>query len=116
MAAPAPTRTRRQPFATPPATSAVGDDDLSRDPFMQRLTRTACEAKRMRESRRDIIEGLKYLDEQRLKAERADAMYEGNVGMVYASHQVRKLLANGALCAAVIGEIVPKRDKALWVK
>jgi selenide,water dikinase len=28
----------------------------------------------------------------------------------------RKLLANGALCAAVIGEVVPKREKALWVK
>lgn len=33
-----------------------------------------------------------------------------------ADELVRKLLANGALCAAVIGEIVPKRDKALWVK
>lgn len=28
----------------------------------------------------------------------------------------RQLLANGALCAAVIGEVVPKRDKSLWVK
>jgi selenide,water dikinase len=33
-----------------------------------------------------------------------------------ADELVRKLLANGALCAAVIGEIVPKRDKSLWVK
>lgn len=33
-----------------------------------------------------------------------------------ADELVRKLLAAGALCAAVIGEIVPKRDKSLWVK
>ena len=33
-----------------------------------------------------------------------------------ADELVRKLLANGALCAAVIGEVVSKRDKALWVK
>jgi len=33
-----------------------------------------------------------------------------------ADELVRKLLANGALCAAVIGEVVPKREKALWVK
>jgi selenide,water dikinase len=29
---------------------------------------------------------------------------------------VRDLLAAGAACAAVIGEVVPKREKALWVK
>ncbi len=33
-----------------------------------------------------------------------------------AAELVRQLLANGALCAAIIGEVVPKRDKALWVK
>jgi len=33
-----------------------------------------------------------------------------------AADLVRKLLANGALCAAVIGEVVPKRDTSLWVK
>lgn len=33
-----------------------------------------------------------------------------------ADELVRQLLANGALCAVVIGEVVPKRDKALWVK
>lgn len=33
-----------------------------------------------------------------------------------ADELMRKLLANGALCAVVIGEVVPKRDKALWVK
>jgi len=29
---------------------------------------------------------------------------------------VRDLLAAGAMCAAVIGEVVPKREHALWVK
>lgn len=29
---------------------------------------------------------------------------------------VRRLLTNGTLRAVVIGEVVPKRDKALWVK
>ncbi len=33
-----------------------------------------------------------------------------------ADELVRQLLANGALCAVVVGEVVPKRDKALWVK
>ncbi len=33
-----------------------------------------------------------------------------------ADELTRKLLANGALCAAAIGEVVPRRDKALWVK
>ena len=32
-----------------------------------------------------------------------------------ADELVRKLLANGALCAAVIGEVVPRREKALRV-
>ena len=29
---------------------------------------------------------------------------------------VKTLLANGTLVAAVIGEVVPRRDRALWVK
>jgi selenide, water dikinase len=33
-----------------------------------------------------------------------------------AADLTRQLLASGALCAAVIGEVVPKRDKSLWVK
>jgi selenide, water dikinase len=33
-----------------------------------------------------------------------------------ADELTRKLLANGALCAVAIGEVVTKRDKALWVK
>jgi selenide, water dikinase len=38
-----------------------------------------------------------------IPAERADAL-------------VKALLANGTLCAEVIGEIIPRRDKALWIK
>jgi selenide,water dikinase len=33
-----------------------------------------------------------------------------------ADELVRQLLANGTLCAAVIGEVVAKREKALWVR
>lgn len=33
-----------------------------------------------------------------------------------ADELVRQLLTAGALCAAVIGEVVPKRDKSLWVR
>ncbi len=38
-----------------------------------------------------------------IPAERASALVDG-------------LLKNGALCAAVVGEIIPRRDKALWIK
>lgn len=105
MTAPARNRSRAFPTPTPPTTATAtapspggtGDpDNLSRDPFIRRLAKPA-EAKKLQQSRRDIIEGLKVLDEQRLKAARADAMYEGDVGMVYASRQVRKLLAKQGL-------------------
>lgn len=33
-----------------------------------------------------------------------------------ADELTRQLLANGALCAVVIGEVVPRRDKSLWVR
>jgi selenide, water dikinase len=33
-----------------------------------------------------------------------------------ASDLVKALLANGAICAAVVGEIISRRDKALWIK
>lgn len=127
----APARTRRQPVAQPPATSSTptaggtGDpDNLSRDPFIRRLANPT-EAKRLQESRRDIIEGLKVLDDQREKAERADAMYEGDVGMVYASRQVRRLLAKQGLdeteiddfnYAAIPVDVIADRLKIAAVK
>jgi selenide, water dikinase len=33
-----------------------------------------------------------------------------------ADELVRRLLANGAICAEIIGEIVPRRDHAIWLK
>lgn len=96
-ARPRPRPTGPRPPAPASATGTAGDpDSLGDDPFIRRLADPAL-AKRMQASRRDIIEGLKVLDGQREKAERADAMYEGDVGMVYASRQVRRLLARQGL-------------------
>lgn len=98
----APARPRPRPTGPrPPAPSSApgtdGDpDSFAADPFIRRLADPTL-AKRMQASRRDIIEGLKVLDDQREKAERADAMYDGDVGMVYASRQVRRLLARQGL-------------------
>ena len=107
----APARTRRQSVAQPPATSSTptaggqGDpDNLARDPFIRRLADPA-NAKRMQQSRRDIIEGLKALEDQRERAEEADAMYDGEIGMVYASQQVRKLLAKQGVDEANIEDL-----------
>ncbi len=107
MTAPARTGQRRPPqaFAVPPpsapstapAPGGTGDDyDMSRDPFVRRLANPA-EAKRLQQSRRDIIEGLKVLADQRIGAIEADEFYDGDVGMVYASRQVRRLLAKQGL-------------------
>jgi len=65
--------------------------EFADDPFIRRLARPQ-EAERDRQSRRDIVEGLKILENQRVKLTLADEMYDGDVGMVYASQQVRKLL------------------------
>lgn len=82
------TRTNRRTSAP---VQANGDIDPARDPFIRRLVEPE-DAKRLRQSRRDIIEGLKLLDEQRDKAAEADDMYAGDVGMIYASRQVKRLL------------------------
>lgn len=66
--------------------------EFAADPFLRRLANPQ-EADKVRRSHRDIVEGLKILDKQRERAEIADEFYEGEVGMVYASAQVQKLLA-----------------------
>lgn len=72
--------------------SRIGPDpNFSRDPFIRRVANPAS-AERDRRSRRDLVDGLALLTEQRTKAEIADDMYNGDVGMVYASDNVRKLL------------------------
>lgn len=40
----------------------------------------------------------------------------GLLRAVLADERTWRLRANAALCAVVIGEVVPKRDKSLWVK
>lgn len=65
---------------------------FARDPFVQRLANPG-PADRDRQSRDDIVAGLKVLHKQRERAELADDMFDGDVGMTYASKQVRKLLA-----------------------
>jgi hypothetical protein len=127
----APARPRPRPTGPrPPAPSSSvagpdsDPDSLATDPFIRRLADPAA-AKRMQASRRDIIEGLKILDEQREKAERADAMYDGDVGMVYASRQVRRLLARQGLdeteiedfnYAAIPVDVIAKRLQIAAVK
>lgn len=71
-------------------------DDHSRDPFIQRIARPQ-DAEKDRRSRDDIVEGLKILHKQRERAEAADDYYDGDVGMTFASKQVRKLLAKQGL-------------------
>jgi hypothetical protein len=102
------TQPRRKTTGPPPPSSAgvsgTGDDlNMAGDPFIRRLADPAL-AKRMQQSRRDIIEGLKVLDLQREKAEQADIMYDGELGMVYASRQVRRLLARQGLDESEISD------------
>src|SRR5687768_9852409 len=97
---------------------------MSADPFVRRIADPNL-AKRMQASRRDIIEGLKVLDEQRAKAEEADKFYDGDIGMVYASRQVRRLLARQGLdeseiadfnYAAIPVDVIANRLKIAAVK
>ena len=90
MAAPARPRTNT-PAHTFPTAGAGRGSDFANDPFIRRLASPAS-AERDRLARRDIIEGLAVLQEQRTRADIADEYYDGEVGMVYASQQVRKLL------------------------
>ncbi len=91
---------RRQASTAPPAVSPYGadgdPDNLAADPFVRRIAAPG-QAERMQASRRDIIEGLKVLEDQRDKALLADDMYDGDVGMIYASRQVKRLLARQGL-------------------
>ncbi len=102
MTAPARERRRTVAGAPPPAQPLDPSlPDFSKDPFVRRVADPG-KAKRDQQSRRDIIEGLKALDEQRALALEADEMYDGDVGMVYASQQVRKLLARQGVDEAEI--------------
>jgi hypothetical protein len=101
VTAPARERRRTAAGAPPPDPSLP---DFAKDPFVRRVADPAA-AQRMQASRRDIIEGLKALDDQRCKAVEADAMYDGDVGMVYASQQVRKLLAKQGVDEAEIEDL-----------
>lgn len=102
MTAPARERRRSVAGAPPPAQPLDPSlPDFSKDPFVRRVADPA-KAKRDQESRRDIIEGLKELELQRAKALEADEMYDGTVGMVYASQQVRKILAKQGMDDAEI--------------
>ena len=100
----APARERRRTVAgAPPAAVPLDPSlpDFSKDPFVRRVADPAS-AKRDQQSKRDIIEGLQLLEVQREGAAEADAMYSGDVGMVYASQQVRKLLAKQGVDEAEI--------------
>lgn len=66
--------------------------EFADDPFIKRLADPK-QSERDKQSRRDIVEGLRVLGAQRRRAEIADEFYDGEVGMVYASAQVRRLLA-----------------------
>lgn len=75
-----------------PRPRAAGASEFAGDPFIERLANPE-QDERDRQSRRDIVEGLRVLENQRKKLVIADDFYDGEVGMVYASQQVRKLLA-----------------------
>lgn len=66
--------------------------EFAGDPFIERMADPE-KNERDRNSKRDIIEGLHQLEAQRARAAIADDFYQGDIGMVYASQQVRKLLA-----------------------
>lgn len=104
MTAPARQR-RRQVAGAPPLAQPLDPGlDFASDPFVRRVADPA-NAKRMKESRRDIIEGMQALEAQRAKAAEADMYYDGDVGMVYASQQVRKLLAKQGVDEAEIEDL-----------
>jgi hypothetical protein len=67
--------------------------EFADDPFVRRLAADPAQNERDASSRHDIIVGLKQLQAQRAKLTLADEMYDGDVGMVYASMQVKKLLS-----------------------
>jgi hypothetical protein len=78
--------------ATPAGGQPGPRSEFADDPFIRRLADPATAEREVR-SRRDIVDGLKVLKTQREKLTIADAYYDGDVGMVYASQQVRRLLA-----------------------
>jgi len=95
--APARTNTPAKPMPGTGTTAAQGRptgprSEFADDPFIRRLADPK-QSQRDRQSRRDIVEGLRVLEAQRKRAEIADEFYDGEVGMVFASAQVRKLLA-----------------------
>ena len=73
-----------------------GPSEFADDPFVRRLADPASEERRRR-SIADLRHGLRILGEQREKAEEADEMYEGDVGMTFASSSVRRLLARNGV-------------------
>lgn len=84
-------RTNTAPSRAPGAAS-----EFANDPFIRRLADPASGERRKR-SIKDIQHGLGVLAEQRERAEHADAMYDGDVGMVFASAQVRRLLVRNGV-------------------
>lgn len=80
------------------------DDADPTDPFVRRLADPGV-GKREARSRRDIVAGLELLDIQRDRATEADEMYEGDVGMVYASRQVKQLLSKQGVDADDIPDL-----------
>jgi hypothetical protein len=99
---------RATPVGPPPNTGTARavdpDADMARDPFLRRIADPKS-AERTRLSRLDILEGMRALEAQREKAVEADAMYDGEIGMVYASQQVRKLLARQGVDEAEIEDL-----------
>jgi hypothetical protein len=76
--------------------------EFADDPFIRRLAADPAQSERDQQSRRDIVEGLKILENQRKKLTIADEYYDGEVGMVYASQQVRRLLTKQGVTDADI--------------
>lgn len=101
----APARARRAAAPSAPNPLGLPDVDMAKDPFIQRIAEGSAAARRMQQSRRDIIEGLKVLSDQRAKALEADEMYDGDVGMIYASRQVKRLLARQGLAETEIDDL-----------
>jgi hypothetical protein len=74
----------------------AGPSEFADDPFVRRLANPRDEERR-RASIADLRHGLHVLNEQREVATEADAMYEGTVGMTFASSSVRRLLARNGV-------------------
>lgn len=81
---------------TAPRGASKAPSEFADDPFIKRLADPASGERRKR-SIKDIQHGLGVLAEQRERAEHADAMYDGDVGMVFASAQVRRLLVRNGV-------------------